>query len=134
MTSRLQAIFVTILSRQICLHFKQVLEVTLTDMVSQNVEKQLLVVSAVCNLLDKINTTVFNQISQQKVQIQQQNLHVVTGRVFSIMHIDIHIIKYVLNNRWLSKLILTVLVLESTDASRSRNLFQTVLSLFLEMI
>ncbi len=39
-----------------------------------------------------------------KGQIQQQNPHAVTAHVFSIVLIDIRVIKNVRHNRWLSRL------------------------------
>ena len=44
---------------QVCPQFQQVLELTLTDMVSQNGQEYLLIVCAVCDLLDEVNMTVF---------------------------------------------------------------------------
>ena len=64
---------VIIFSSQVRPQFLQVLEVTLTDMVSQNCQKYVLVVCAVCNLLDKVNMTVFRSLGTETLRPAKQD-------------------------------------------------------------
>ena len=64
---------VIIFSSQVRPQFLQVLEVTLTDMVSQNCQKYVLVVCAVCNLLDKVNMTVFRSLGTEILRPAKQD-------------------------------------------------------------
>jgi hypothetical protein len=65
MTSILGLIIFIIGPPQVCPQFQQVLELTLTDMVSQNGHEYILIVCAVCNLLDEVNMTVFRSLGAE---------------------------------------------------------------------